>query len=196
MNTERFHEALLESLPDMVWGFDQNYVLQMANSAFLDMRSALYNSRLEIGDSLFKDVSEETITKWKPFYERAVKGERIIIDDTRIINNTPLKVRLSLNPVRDAEGNPCGCVGITYNINREAELENEIKILEENFKQIQAINGKNLQIRMRSFFALASQLESNLLSSEDNNAIVFLINQELAIISQQLAELNKLMDNN
>lgn len=194
MNKERFYEALLESLPDMVWGFDKDYVLQVANSAFFDMRSTLYNSNLEIGDSLFKDVSEETISKWKPYYERAVKGERIIIDDTRIINNMPLKVRLSLNPVRDAEGNPCGCVGITYNINREAELENEIKTLEENFKQIQEFNGKNLQNKLASFFTLAGQLESNLFSQDDKSAMLFMINQELAIISQQLAELNKLLE--
>ena len=110
MNEDKFHQALVNSLPDMVWAFDKDFVIRVANAAFFDMRRELYKSKLKVGDSLFQDVSEAAKNRWLPIYERVLKGERILMDDIRNIQGKETMVKLSLNPVYGDSNEVIGCM--------------------------------------------------------------------------------------
>ncbi|OYU97205.1 MAG: hypothetical protein CFE21_02630 [Bacteroidetes bacterium B1(2017)] len=192
MNTMLFYQALADSLPDMVWGFDENYILRVANPAFFDMRRGLYNSNLKIGDSLFSDVPEEVKNRWQPLYNRGLKGERFMMDDIRIIKGVSTMVRLSLNPVFNEVGEPCGCLGITYDITREAELDLELRNVQSKCKLIHDLNKLQIQPSLSKFFALTEQLnQTSHFSIDDREAMMFMLNQELSHLSVVLNELNK-----
>lgn len=192
---ENFYKALAEGLPDMVWGFDQNYTLIVANAAFLDMRRGLYKQRLKLGDSLFTQVPEEVVNRWKPLYDRGLRGERIIMDDTRLIEGRLVNVRLSLNPVYDKDGNVCGCMGITFDVTDAMQAEANLSMNQEKFNKILALNKAQLQPKLSRFFALAAQLnQKNTYSIDDQNAMIFMINEELGFISQKLNELEQLLE--
>lgn len=192
MNNMHFYQALAESLPDMIWGFDENYILRVANPAFFDMRKGLYDSNLKIGDSLFNDVPEEVKERWKPFYDRALKGERFMMDDIRIIKGVSTMVRLSLNPVFNEVGEPCGCLGITYDITREAELDLELKNFQAKCKFIYDLNRLQIQPSLSKFFALTEQMnQKSHFSIDDREAMMFMVNQELSQLSVVFNELNK-----
>jgi PAS domain S-box-containing protein len=195
MNLEYFHKSLVESLPDMVWGFDNHYILRVANSAFLDMRNNLYNIELKIGDSLFKGVSDKIIEKWKPLYDRALQGERIILDDSRNINGVNSWVKLSLNPVKDADGHTIGCLGITYDISNEIIQESQLKKVLADYQEVNKIYHHQIASHLIKFFSLFVQLNNtNQFNEDDQNAMIFMINGELSQIGKKLNEISDIIE--
>lgn len=196
MNQELFYKALVDSLPDMIWAFDKNFKLVVANAAFFDMRKSLYGKPIHIGDDIFLHASEEAINRWKPFYQKALHGDRIIEEDSRIIQGKNVIRRLSLNPVYGDENTIIGCMGITYDITNEIILEDKLKETEEiHARFIHSIKNQ-LNLPMANFFNLSNKLlDTETYNHSDQSTMVFLINEELTKIGNKLKELKELLGN-
>lgn len=198
MNQEFFfHKSLVESLPDMVWAFDSNFKLVIANAAFLDMRNDLYGHQLNIGDDIFSHVTEEAKQRWKPRYEKILNGERIIEEDTRILNGVNVTRRLSLNPVYNDQKEIIGCMGITFDISIEQSLQAKLTEVEEKYQKLMHALNQQIKQPLTNFFSLSSQLlDVHNFNQADQSTMVFLINEELAKIAQKLQELKLAFDKN
>lgn len=197
MNEDKFHQALVNSLPDMVWAFDTEYVIRVANAAFFDMRRELYKSKLKVGDSLFKEVSEAAKNRWLPIYQRVLKGERILLDDVRNIQGIETMVKVSLNPVYGEGGEIIGCMGITYDISKESFLELEVNQMKMKMDKLNDLYHAHLKQGMAKFYALSQQLtQTSDFSSDDQIAMVYLINEELGILNNKLREFMNQLDGN
>jgi PAS domain S-box-containing protein len=195
MNEDKFHQALVNSLPDMVWAFDKDFVIRVANAAFFDMRRELYKSKLKVGDSLFQDVSEAAKNRWLPIYERVLKGERILMDDIRNIQGKETMVKLSLNPVYGDSNEVIGCMGITYDISAESQLEIQVNQFQKKIDDLEGLYQHQLQPKLAKFFAISQQLSqiSNY-SADDQAAMIYMINEELGQLNKNLNEFIKLMN--
>ncbi len=195
MNEDKFHHALVNSLPDMVWAFDKDFVIRVGNAAFFDMRRELYKSKLKIGDSLFQDVSETAKNRWLPIYERVLKGERILIDDVRNIQGKETMVKLSLNPVYGDSNEVIGCMGITYDISAESQLEIQVNQFQKKIDDLQGLFQHQLQPKMAKFFAISQQLSQIAnYSPDDQSAMIYMINEELGQLNKSLNEFIKHMN--
>jgi PAS domain S-box-containing protein len=195
MNEDKFYQALVNSLPDMVWAFDKDFVIRIGNAAFFDMRYELYKSNLKIGDSLFKDVTESAKNKWMPVYERVLEGERILMDDVRNIQGKESMVKLSLNPVYGESGDIIGCMGITYDISNESQLEIQVNQMQKKMDDLQGLFQQQLQPRFAKFFAISQQLSLiGNYSTDDQSAMVYLINEELGQLNKKLNDFIKQMN--
>jgi PAS domain S-box-containing protein len=195
MNQEFFYKALVDSLPDMVWAFDTNFKLVVANAAFLDMRNSLYGNSLEIGDDIFTHVPEEGVNRWKPIYQRALNGERILQDDTRLIHGSATMRRLSLNPVFNNQNEIIGCMGITYDITYEKSLELNLSEVEDKLNHLNNLTKAQLKEPLANFYNLSNQLlNSKDHSASDQSTMVFLLTEELSKITKKLKDLNNLVN--
>jgi len=195
MNQEFFYKALVDSLPDMVWAFDTNFKLVVANSAFFDMRKSLYGQNLEIGDDIFTHVSEDAVKRWKPLYQRALNGERILQDDSRLILGSATMRRLSLNPVFNNQNEIIGCMGITYDITYEKSMELNLEEIEKKLEHFNTLTKAQLKEPLANFFNLSNQLlNSKDHSASDQSTMVFLLTEEISKITKKLRELNDLVN--
>lgn len=193
MNQQFYFNVLAESLPDMVWGFNHNYELQVANTAFLDMRRNLYGHHLAIGDSLFTGVAPDAVERWKPLYDRGLKGERIIIDDVRLINGREVDVRLSLNPVYDNNNKIIGCMGITFDITHEIDIEKELELLQQHTQKLKYIHAHQIAPSFEKIASLIAQFETvSSYGKEEQSMLLFMLQQELNMLTQQFQSFNKL----
>ncbi|MEN9457848.1 MAG: histidine kinase sensor protein [Bacteroidota bacterium] len=195
MNQEFFYKALVDSLPDMVWAFDTNFKLVVANAAFIDMRRSLYGKPIKIGDDIFSHVSDEAVNRWKPLYQKALNGDRIIEEDPRQIQGINVIRRLSLNPVYNNENEIIGCMGITYDITNEAFLEMKLTAAIENHHQLIQTIRQQLNLPLANFYNLSNKLlDTKNYSQSDQSTMVFLINEELNKIGNKLKEFKEIID--
>lgn len=195
MSQEFFYKALVDSLPDMVWAFDTNYKLVVANAAFFDMRNSLYGKPINIGDDIFSHVSEEAVNRWKPLYQKALHGDRIIEEDPRLIQGINMTRRLSLNPVYNNENEVIGCMGITYDITNEAFLEMKLNAALENHNNFIQTIRQQFNLPLANFFNLANNLlDVKNHSQSDQSTMVFMLNEELTKIGNKLKEFKEIID--
>jgi PAS domain S-box-containing protein len=195
MSQEFFYKALVDSLPDMVWAFDTNFKLVVANAAFFDMRNSLYDKPIKIGDDIFSHVSEETVKRWKPLYQKALHGDRIIEEDPRLIQGIKMIRRLSLNPVYNNENEVIGCMGITYDITNESFLEMKLNAsLDSHHQLIQSLK-QQFNLPLANFYNLSNKLlDVKDYSQSDQSTMVFLLNEELTKIGNKLKEFKEIID--
>ncbi len=125
-------KTLVDTYVDCVWSFDTNYSLITANRAFLEVRRKINNNEvLRVGDNIFKYAPDELHKKWKPIYDRALKGEVICFEEKR--NN--VYVEIYLTPIYNDQDEIVGCLGVTRDItfrkNSQLEIEGYTSKLEE-----------------------------------------------------------------
>src|ERR1700712_5395719 len=128
-------KALVNTFDDWVWSFDTNFTLVTANKAFFNARKQVDKEELRIGDNIFKNIQEHTYRKWRPVYERALKGETFTFEEKRNNGEYDYFVEIYLSPVYNDSNEVIGCLGITRDItgrkNAQLAIEGYAEKLEE-----------------------------------------------------------------
>lgn len=128
-------KALVNTFDDWVWSFDTNYTLVTANKAFFEARKLVDKEDLRIGDNIFRNIKEHTYRKWRPVYERALKGEVFTFEEKRNNGVYDYFVEIFLSPVYNDSHEVIGCLGITRDItgrkNAQLAIEGYAEKLEE-----------------------------------------------------------------
>src|ERR1700712_2435483 len=88
--------TLVDAHVDWVYSFDTDFNLITANKAFLEGRRKANTQRLQIGDNIFKFVSEEGYKKWLPVYNRVLGGEIICFEEHRVSDGLEHDVEIYL----------------------------------------------------------------------------------------------------
>lgn len=113
-------DALINNTGDMIWSYNNRMELIVANNAFLDGYLALTGEPMEEGMPIMSDLLPYTIIeRWKPLYERALKGEtftaeQLYIQDSEndfqyyMVSFTPMR-----NDREEVEGAACFARNIT-----------------------------------------------------------------------------------
>lgn len=188
--SQNYFKALVESLPDIVWSFNQNYILTAANSSFFDLRKNIYQQDLEIGDSFFKGVPQAGIEKWKPIYEKVLKGERLIIEEERDVNKQHAFVEVSLNPVYNEKKEVIGCVGITHDITRMYEHEIALNQYRKVVDKIIKSADYTVLPKISKILVFSQQLNNPGKNNKDDLAtVLFMMNNELLELNKELTHL-------
>ncbi|MDP1725823.1 MAG: PAS domain S-box protein [Bacteroidota bacterium] len=188
--TQNYFKALVESLPDIVWSFDQHYKLTAANTAFFDLRKNTYQQDLEIGDDFFKGVPQAGIDKWKPIYEKVLKGERLIIEDERDVNRQHAFVEISLNPVYNEKKEVIGCMGITHDVTRIYEHEVALNQYRKVVDKIIKSADYSILPKISKILVFSQQLNNpNNKNKDDLATVLFMMNNELLELNKELTHL-------
>ncbi|MGD1846563.1 MAG: PAS domain S-box protein [Salibacteraceae bacterium] len=67
-------QAVIEHSNEKIWSVDQNFRLQVCNSAYLEYRKNLIEVPISIGQNIFEGIGEDLLAKWLPHYHRALEG--------------------------------------------------------------------------------------------------------------------------
>jgi PAS domain S-box-containing protein len=120
-------KALVNTFDDWVWSFDTNYTLVTANKAFFEARRLADKEELRIGDNIFKNIQGHTYEKWRPVYEKALKGEVFTFEEKRNNGLYEYFVEVYLSPVYNDSHEVIGCLGITRDITARKNAQHAIE---------------------------------------------------------------------
>jgi PAS domain S-box-containing protein len=91
--------SLIENTKDMICSVDKNYRLLVANKAYQDFICENYNDEIKPGDNILSGLHDDIVGYWKPFYDRALKGETFDLIETRLIDSRKAFFEISFNPI-------------------------------------------------------------------------------------------------
>lgn len=91
--------SLIENTKDLICSVDKNYNLLVANSAYKDFIKENYNDEIKPGDNILAGLHDDIVSYWKPFYDRALKGETFELIETRLIDSRKAFFEISFNPI-------------------------------------------------------------------------------------------------
>jgi PAS domain S-box-containing protein len=90
-------ESVIENTDRLIWAIDTKYNLTVFNSIFKDHMKNTYDITAEIGMNLLSFVNNDS--EWKSWYDRALNGEKFIIERKRKSVQDPLYSEVSFNPI-------------------------------------------------------------------------------------------------
>lgn len=76
-------QTILNSSPDLIWSLDKDYKLVTSNDAFIDNMKRTMHWDIKPGDNLLSEEFQEAeqVVYWKAYYEDALEGNNIKIDE-------------------------------------------------------------------------------------------------------------------
>jgi PAS domain S-box-containing protein len=107
--------SLFESSDDAIWSIDRTYRIVALNSTVGRNFHQLFGADLEIGSSVDDHVPVEIREYWRRLYDRALAGERFVVEDAFTLNGALRHYLISLNPITDA-GTVMGATVFTKDI--------------------------------------------------------------------------------
>ena len=129
--------SILESSPDAITVTDLNGEIVDCNQETLDLHG--FSSKRElIGKSAFDLIAEDDRRRAAKNMEKVLKVDRVKNVEYVCLskNGRKFPVELSASVLRDASGNPTHFVGITKDITKRKEAEEEIRRSEERFRTL------------------------------------------------------------
>lgn len=167
--------AIINNSPDAIWTFDRQFKLMAANKAFFQIRLDAYNKSINIGDDMFLHTPPKARTKWQPLYERVLNGERIFIEEKRLIKNKTTYVEITMNPVYDDAGVLIGCLGITRDVTQHKQAEKEIAAFTQKMETLTFKTSHELRNPITNIMALVTLSKEEHLTAEETKEILNLI---------------------
>lgn len=126
---------IINNTPDAIWCFDVNFTLLAANKAFYQLRSTNHREDINIGDSVFLHSSAEAVEKWHSLYNKALKGEVVFVEETKMIEGKECYYEINITPVYD-EGDKTliACMAIAKDVTARKQAEEAISAYGKRFK--------------------------------------------------------------
>ena len=157
-------DALINCIQDMIWSVDTNMHLITANRAFKEMVKGFIGETVKEGDTvLAKKFGDDHLNKWKDYYERALKGEHLTVNNQHH-NPITQSIRysaISINPMVNEDdvifGVACFSKDITQSILNIQELQqHEQRIIQQNkqLTEIAQINAHEIRRPVASILGL------------------------------------------
>jgi diguanylate cyclase (GGDEF)-like protein/PAS domain S-box-containing protein len=157
-------QALIENLDGSAWSVDTQYRLIIGNNLYHQNVSAVIKRPHYEGENVLElELPQEAISKWKGYYDRALKGEKFVVETETNFKSTPLDIEYRFNPIMEESGAVVGVTVLGRDITEQRHIENALIQSEQRFKSyvqnapniITVIDQQNrIQFINRTEFAL------------------------------------------
>jgi PAS domain S-box-containing protein len=153
LNQKKQQESLINSSDDVIYSVDKNFCLLAANKSFIRNTYNYSGHEMKIGECVLEIMGKEEGDKWKPFYEKALRGESITHDRLMIyqVNGESVYTEIHFNPIKDEEtgeitGVACYARDVTASKRYIALIEDKnAKLVEGDQKLKEAVKSLTIQ---------------------------------------------------
>jgi PAS domain S-box-containing protein len=97
-------QALIANLDDPIWSIDRDYRLVTFNQPFIRTFAEIFGHELKPGDVVTRFIPEDWREEEVDFYDRALSGERIVVDQRYLSSSGERFYEISFNPIHTAQG--------------------------------------------------------------------------------------------
>ena len=121
-------DALINNRDEAFWSIDTNYNFITYNKFFKDDYFAAFNIELKKGLNALSILPPELVEFWKPKYDIALTGQRVVFEITNQVECTIRYYKVSLNPII-ADGKVTGVSGLSVDITEQEDALEKLKKL-------------------------------------------------------------------
>lgn len=124
-------EAVFNTSSHIIWTVDSNYKLSSFNKNYYDQGITYYGKEVKVGQDfkkLYSSLSPKNYKIWMDNYEKAFKGENVLFQTERVIDqNNSIYREIYLNPSFDENGKVTEVIAISHNITDRKIQEKKIE---------------------------------------------------------------------
>lgn len=124
-------ESVIENTDSLILSIDTNYKLTIFNTLFKEYMFKTYNIKVQIGLDLHAFITNDP--EWKDWYNRALNGEKFVIERKIASIKNQLYSELSFNPI-EIDQKIVGVSVYQRNITEKKEIELKLQESEEKFR--------------------------------------------------------------
>ncbi len=165
-------KALVNTFEDWVWSFDTNYTLVTANKAFFEARRLADKEELRIGDNIFKNIQGHTYEKWRPVYEKALKGEVFTFEEKRNNGLYEYFVEIYLSPVYNDSHEVIGCLGITRDITARKNAQHAIEGYAIKLEELAYKTSHDLRKPIANIIGMSNMLVTGMINEDEKTKTI------------------------
>ncbi len=114
--------SLIDNRDESIWSVDKDYNYVIFNKFFEEAYFATFNIRLKKGLSVLKILTPDLVDFWKPKYDMAFSGERIIFEFYNMVGDEQHLYEVFLNPVFSGD-KVTGVTGLSVDITERKKAE-------------------------------------------------------------------------
>ncbi len=188
-------QAIVENTEDIIWSVDEYFRLSIFNSFYRQQTIKAYNIDPVLGDRLSNIIPPVEYLELEEKLNRAVQGERFIIEEKKTNGQSVNYYETSFNPIK-TEGKITGISVFTRNITnrkqdekRKNDLLKELQHVNEELGQIAYITSHDLKTPLRSIGSIVSWIKSDYGHLFDENT-----NKQINILINRVTRLYNLID--
>ena len=126
-SSEENLQSLLGNIDDPIWAIDRDYRLTTCNRAFIQAFAEIFGHVLEIGDVLTNFIPQDWREEEIDFYNRALSGERLVVEQRYLGPSGERFHEISFNPIQ-ADGRITGVAAFSRNITERHRANQELKL--------------------------------------------------------------------
>lgn len=119
--------SLIENTKDLICSVDRNYNLLVANRAYKQFILETYNEELKPGDNLLAGLHEDIVSYWKPYYDRALRGESFSLIESRLVNDRTAFFEMSFHPIWTQGREVAGFSVFIHEVTQQKEAEQTLR---------------------------------------------------------------------
>ena len=138
--------ALIENMPGSLWIADQNYNLVQCNSVFNENYKKAFNREIRKGDCLLDLVTEEEVSEWKGYYQRALNGESFILERKRKYAENEMWNEYHFSPIETFSNEIKAVMILSFDITERVKNSRKIVQKEQKLAELNATKDKFFSI--------------------------------------------------
>lgn len=123
--------ALIENTQDMIWSIDRDYRVVTLNTSFRTVYDLAYGVMLNIDSDVLAELNPEDQAEWRARYDRALGGERFVIEDAFEAYDAVVDIEVSYNPILTTGGKIVGVSCMARDITERKSFERELQMAKE-----------------------------------------------------------------
>ena len=120
--------AMINNTTDTYFAIDKNYEVLVANQALINVFLES-NVDLEVGVNILEVLPKDKYDLWKERYDRCLQGEKIELEEERIIADKAVYYSLRCEPIKDDEGTILGVTVVSKDITKQREALEQVEKL-------------------------------------------------------------------
>ncbi|MGX5816983.1 PAS domain S-box protein [Chitinophaga lutea] len=126
--------AIINSTDDVIWSIDREKRYTAFNRSLADTMRLISGIEVKVGEPLPEFGGEAAINRWNRYYERALAGEKVIIEEETQLGNSGVHVaEIVFNPII-TDGVIAGAACFAHNITERKRYENRLKTALERYE--------------------------------------------------------------
>lgn len=139
--------SLINASNDFIWSVDTHFCLITANHSFRQYIESVTHKELKEGtDMLMREFGDESVEKWRNYYEQALSGRKMKVEE-RLVDTATQKTQytsISLQPIyRDGDHQ---LVGVACHSKDITEIKQNLLALQEAKEELNKIMRSSLDI--------------------------------------------------
>ncbi len=119
--------ALISNIEDSIWSVDKTYRLITFNATFIRNFEDIFGKTIEVGDIITDVIPEDWRDEEMGFYDRALGGERFLVEQRYETPRGERYYEISFNPIR-AYGNISGVAVFSKDITERHRALQELQV--------------------------------------------------------------------